>query len=190
MDGLCKKGRANEALKQWDVMEGHGLEPTDFTFSILLNCLCHASRIAYAIHLLEWSASSKCHAGAVAYNTVMSRLCEMGRWKRVLKLLTDMIKRGVTPNTRAFNIVIRALCSGGKLSIARGVVRNPGVSANVVTYNTLIHYWFHYCRDLHEVWRLISDMAAEKIAPDEVTCTTIVHGLCRDGKYDTATRNY
>lgn len=186
MNGLCKKGMAKEALEQLNVMLGEGLDPSDFTLSILLNCLCHDSRVSDAIDLLERSTSLKWYAGVVGYNTVMSRLCGMGNWMGVLKLLTDMVKKGITPNTRTFNVFIRSLCFGGKLSIAKSLLHSQGFVANIVTYNTLI-YWFYYYKKLSEVQHLISDMAVEKIAPDEVTYTVIIDGLCRDEKFDMAT---
>ncbi|VAH08102.1 pentatricopeptide repeat-containing protein At5g65560-like [Triticum dicoccoides] len=183
MNGLCKKGKAKEALALLGVMLGKGLDPTDFTLSILLNCLCHASRISHARYLLERStSSSRWYAGVVAYNTVMGRLCEMGHWRGVLKLLTDMIKKGVMPNTRTFNIAIRSLCIGRKCSAAKSLVCNQGFAANVVTYNTLID-WFFYHRTPSEVGRLMSDMAAGNIAVDEVTYTIFVVRLCRDGNF-------
>ncbi|KAF6990481.1 hypothetical protein CFC21_007668 [Triticum aestivum] len=182
MNGLCQKGKAKEALVLLGVMLGKGLDPTDFTLSILLNCLCHASRISHARFLLERSTSSRWYAGVVAYDTVMGRLCKMGHWRGVLKLLTDMIKKGVMPNTRTFNIVIRSLCIGRKCSAAKSLVCNQGFAANVVTYNTLID-WFFYHRKRSEVGHLMCDMAAGNIAVDEVTYTIFVVGLCRDGNF-------
>ena len=91
------------------------------------------------------------------------------------------------PNTRTFNIVIRSLCFRRKFSIAKSLASNQGFAANVVTYNTLIYFVFYYSRKLSEVKDLIFDMTAERIAPDEVTYTIIVDGLCRDGFLDTAT---
>ncbi|CAM0957507.1 unnamed protein product [Alopecurus aequalis] len=188
MNGLCKKGMAKEALEQLDVMLGQGLDPTDFTLSILLDCLCHDSRISDAIYLLERSISLKWYAGVVAYNTVMSRLCGAGHWMVVLKLLTDMIKKGIMPTTRTFNIFIHSLCSERNFSLAKRLLRNQGFAANVVTYNTLI-YWFYHYRKPSEVQHLLQDMEIQKIPPDEVTYTIIVDRLCRDENFDTAT-NY
>uniref|UniRef100_A0ACD5U7L1 Uncharacterized protein n=1 Tax=Avena sativa TaxID=4498 RepID=A0ACD5U7L1_AVESA len=186
MNGLCKKGMAKEALELLDVMLDEGLDPTDFTLSILLNCLCHDSRILDAICLLERSTSLKWYAGAVAYNTVMSRLCGEGYWINVLKLLTGMIKKGIMPNTRSFNIFIRSLCVGRKFDLAKSLVCNQGFAANVVAYNILIS-WFYRYRGPTEVNHLILDMKAQKIAPDEVTYTIIVVRFCKDGNFDTAT---
>ncbi|KAL5208064.1 hypothetical protein ABZP36_032499 [Zizania latifolia] len=186
MNGLCKKGKAKEALKQLDVMLDEGLDPTAFTLCILLNCLCHDSRLSDAMYLLERSKELKWYAGVVAYNTVMNRLCEMGNWVDVLKLLTDMIKKGIDPNTRTFNIFIHSLCVGGKSSLALNLVHSQGFAANVVTYNTLIH-WFYSCRMFSEANHLISVMEEKNILPDEVTYTILVDGLCSEGKFNAAT---
>jgi pentatricopeptide repeat protein len=188
MNGLCKKGMAKEALEQLDVMLGEGLDPTDFTLSILLNCLCHDSRISDAIYLLERSTSLKWYAGVVAYNTVMSRLCGAGYWMGVLKLLTDMIKKGIMPNTRSFNIFFRSLCFGRKFRLVKNLIRNQAfaATANVVTYNTLIYLFYFYGKPI-EAEHVKLDMELQKIAPDEVTYTILVDRLCREGKFDTAT---
>lgn len=103
-----------------------------------------------------------------------------------MKLLTDMIKKGIEPNTRTFNILIRSLCVGGKSSLAKSLIHSLGFAANVVTYNILLH-WFYYHGKLTEANRLISVMEEKNIAPDEVTYTIIIDGLCRERKFDAAT---
>jgi pentatricopeptide repeat protein len=186
MNGLCKKGMAKEALQQLDVMLGEGLDLTTFTLSIVLNCLCHNSKALDAISLLQRSTEFNCCAGVVAYNTVMSRLCDLGRWQGVLQLLTDMIKKGITPNTRTLNILVHSLCKGGKSSIAKSLVWNQEFAANVVTYNTLIHWFCNYGK-YSEVEDLITHMYAAKIVLDEVTFTILVDALCREGNFKGAT---
>nr|CAD1837064.1 unnamed protein product [Ananas comosus var. bracteatus] len=186
MSGLCKRSMGREALGQLEKMLSLGLHPTIFTLSILLDCLCCCSMIWEAKCLLERSSAVELYIGVVGYNTVMSRLIEIGRWQAVLKLMIDMIKKGVTPNTRTFNIVIHSLCIAGKSHLAKFLIRNRGFVANVVTYNTLIH-WFYLEGKFNEVQLLISDMTIEKIAPDLVTYTIIIDGLCRQGKFSEAT---
>lgn len=187
MDALSKKGMAKEALEQFQVMQGKGLHPTAFTLSIILNCLCSNSKFSQAIPFLERSTELDWCAAVVAYNTVMSRLCDMGRWPAVLELLADMIKKCIIPNTRTFNILIHSLCIGGKLSVARNLVYNQGFPANVVTYNTLIH-WFYFSGKASEADNMFAYMTEiANVAPDEVTYTIMVDGLCRQGKFDEAT---
>jgi pentatricopeptide repeat protein len=187
MDALSKHGMAKEALQQFEDMQGEGLYPTAFTLSIILNCLCCNSRFSQAISLLARSTELNWCAAVVAYNTVMSRLCDTDRCSAVLELLVDMIKKGIMPNTRTYNILIQSLCMDKKLSVAKNLVYNQRFHANVVTYNTLIH-WFYYSGMVSEAEYLFAYMTnVANIAPDEVTYAIMIDGLCRQGKFDLAT---
>ncbi|KAL6633653.1 hypothetical protein ACP70R_026324 [Stipagrostis hirtigluma subsp. patula] len=188
-NGLYKKGMVKEALEVLNVMRGEGLDPTAFTWSISLNCLCHDSRISDAISLLASGTALTWHADVTAYNTVMSRLCDLGRWRGVLELLTDMIKKGINPNMRTFNILIHSLCIGGKSSTAKNLVCNRVFAANVVTYNTLIH-WFYYRGKINEAEHLFLDMRLLKISPDEATYTVRVDGLCSQRRFEEAVSSF
>ncbi|CAN6310345.1 unnamed protein product [Urochloa humidicola] len=187
MDALSKAGMAEKAVDLFEDMRCEGLKPTAFTLSIALNCLCVHSKFSEVIALLERSTELNWCAAVVAYNTVMSRLCDMERWLAILELLADMIKKGIIPNTRTFNILIQSLCIRGKLSIAINLVFNHGIPANVVTYNTLIHWSYYHGRasDADSMFEYMKKVA--NVAPDEVTYTIMVDGLCRQGKFDEAT---
>lgn len=187
MDALSKKGMVKKALKQVEVMQGEGLYPTAFTLSIVINCFCRTSRFSEVISLLERSTELNWCAVVVAYNTVMSRLCDMGRWSAVLELWADMTKKGIMPNKRTFNILIHSLCIGGKLSVVQNLVCSQVFPTNVVTYNTIIN-WFYYHGKVSEVSDVLTYMTeVANIAPDEVTYTIMVDGLCRQGKFNEAT---
>ena len=56
----------------------------------------------------------------------------------VLLLLVRMVKMGVKPNERSFNILIFCLCREGKIQKARRILENGGFKANTVSYNTLL----------------------------------------------------
>ncbi|KAF8657716.1 hypothetical protein HU200_059873 [Digitaria exilis] len=101
-----------------------------------------------------------------------------------------MIKKGIVPNTRTFNIFIHSLCIRGKLSVAKNMVYNQVFPANVVTYNTLIHWFYNHGKfsEAEEVFMYVKEAA--NIVPDEVTYTIMVDGLCRQGKFDKATACY
>ncbi|CAN6304457.1 unnamed protein product [Urochloa humidicola] len=187
MDALSKAGMADKAVDLFEDMRCEGLKPTAFTLSIALNCFCVHSKFSKVIALLERSTELNWCAAVVAYNTVMSRLCDIGGWLAILELLADMIKKGIVPNTRTFNILIHSLCIRGKLSIAINLVFNHGIPANVVTYNTLIHWSYFHGRasDADNMFEYMTTVA--NIVPDEVTYTIMVDGLCRQGKFSEAT---
>ncbi|PAN46333.1 hypothetical protein PAHAL_9G177800 [Panicum hallii] len=187
MDALSKKGMGEKALRLVEDMQCEGLKLTAFTLSIVINCCCWNSKFSEVIPLLERSTELDWCAAVVAYNTVMSRLCDTGRWLAILELLADMIKKGIIPNTRTFNILINSLCTRGKLSIVKNLVFNHRFPANVVTYNTLIHWSYYHGKasDAENMFEYMTQVA--NIAPDEVTYTIMVDGFCRQGEFDKAT---
>ncbi|XP_065020916.1 pentatricopeptide repeat-containing protein At5g65560-like [Musa acuminata AAA Group] len=187
MDGLCKSGRTKEAFDQLEVMLGIGLYPTAFTLNILLNCLCCDSKeVLVAKCLIERSSELHWYVSVVDYNVVMSGLRKAGHWVGVIKLFTDMVKKGITPNIRTFNIVIHSLCHGGKLHMAVCMMNSGEIIANVVTYNTLLH-WFYLDGRINEAQHLFSFMSANNISPDGITYNTMIDSLCRVGRFLEAT---
>lgn len=40
------------------------------------------------------------------YNTLMGRLCDVGDFSKVFKLLVDLVKKGIGPDMFSFTIVI------------------------------------------------------------------------------------
>ncbi|VAH08101.1 unnamed protein product [Triticum turgidum subsp. durum] len=171
VQGYCREGRVKEAMDLMATMEAADCPPNVVTYNVLIRALCDAGQFNEVKQLLMESRTKGWTPSIVTYNTFMNGLCKK-----------DMIKKGVMPNTRTFNIAIRSLCIGRKCSAAKSLVCNQGFAANVVTYNTLID-WFFYHRTPSEVGRLMSDMAAGNIAVDEVTYTIFVVRLCRDGNF-------
>ncbi|KAK8968820.1 hypothetical protein KSP40_PGU017177 [Platanthera guangdongensis] len=182
MDGLCKYGRVNDAYEKLDMMLINGICPSKVTLNILLDCLCHELRFSEAMCLLDRSPDLEWYPGVIGYNTVMCRLCKDGRWSIVLKLFVDMLKKGIAHNTRTLNIVIDGLCMAGKVHQAKCIMDNRGFIADVTTYNTLIH-WLFQLGKLNEAFQMFYNMHVEKINPDLITHTIMVHGLCKGKRF-------
>lgn len=70
---------------------------------------------------------------------MMSRLCDAGDIARVLKLLVDLVKKGIGPDMFSFTIAIRSLCRAGKFKVAKCLLDNKGIEYDTMTFNTLIH---------------------------------------------------
>ncbi|KAM0936510.1 putative tetratricopeptide-like helical domain superfamily [Dioscorea sansibarensis] len=105
MNGLCKWGRVDEAFRQLEAMQSRGLYPDNVTLGILFDCLCRDdSKLCAAKYLLERNFELGWYVDVYFYNSLMNRLCETGNWSSVLKLLTDMVKKGIDPDTCTFTI--------------------------------------------------------------------------------------
>lgn len=182
MDGLCKFGKLDKCVEVFDEMTARGLCPTTVTLNILLDCLCRGSEAWEAKYLLERSRELEWNADVANYNTVMSRLCSGGRVLAVLKLFTDMLKKGIAPNSWTFSIVVNSLCRAGKLRKARCIFDSKGFVANIVTYTTLIRY-LHLAGENDEVCLLFYKMVEENISPNHTIYRIMIDCLCTKGRF-------
>ncbi|KAG9457932.1 hypothetical protein H6P81_002440 [Aristolochia fimbriata] len=187
MNGLCKVGRVMDAFGLLEVMKKDGLSPTSFTVNILLDCLCQASMVDEAKNLLGQSSWLKWEVDTVSYNTLMSRYSSTRDWKAVLKLFAAMLKKGLEPNSRTYNIVINCLCIAGELMYAKSLICKGWFRADLVTYNILIDA-FYRSRNTVQVQDLYERMKQEKIAEDVYTVTVKINNLCKAGEPSEASK--
>ncbi|KAF0922927.1 hypothetical protein E2562_002164 [Oryza meyeriana var. granulata] len=182
MDGLCKAGRIDKSFALVDKMLSNGLQPNEVTLNILLDGICRSSTAWAAKCLLECSSEFGWDASVVNYNTVMRRLCDERRWLSVVKLFTDMAKKGIAPNSWTFNIVIHGLCKLGRLHKALCLLESEDFVATVITYNTLIRHC-SVTGKANEVCLLLHQMIKEGIACNDITYSLVIDCLCREEKF-------
>ncbi|KAL6610020.1 hypothetical protein ACP70R_039989 [Stipagrostis hirtigluma subsp. patula] len=182
MDGLCKAGQVDKSFALVDKMLSNGLCPNEITLNILLDGFCRRSTAWAAKCLLECSAELGWHANVVNYNTVMRRLCNERRWLAVVKLFTDMVKKGIAPNSWTFSIVVHSLCKLGKLRKALCLLGSEDFVADIVTYNTLIRH-LSFLGKADEAYLLLHEMIEKGIAPNDITYSLVIDCFCREEEF-------
>ncbi|KAI3822478.1 hypothetical protein L1987_10075 [Smallanthus sonchifolius] len=90
----------------------------------------------------------------------------------------------VSPNVESYNILMRAFCSNGDLSIAYhlfGEMPKRDVVPNVESYRILMQ---GLCRksQVNRAVDLLEDMLNKGFVPDSLTYTTVLNSLCRKKK--------
>lgn len=181
MSVLCRMGAVDKAFRLVNVMREQGWHPTIETLHILFDCLCRDWRydsLCKAERVLDWDID------VFFYHTLMSRFCQIGRWKAVLKLWATMLKRGIE-TLLTFTIVIRTLCKKKMLVEAKYVFYNMGFQADVVAFNTLL-LGFNMESVFSEVYQLFSYMVREDVTPNEFTYSIVIDSLCREHKFSEA----
>ncbi|CAL9072188.1 unnamed protein product [Musa acuminata var. zebrina] len=182
MNGLCKAGKFDEAFQLLEVMRASGLHPTIDTINILFDCLCQDSKVWEAKCLLERSSELEWEVDVFFYNTLMSRFFEIGELGTVLKLFSEMLKKGIDPDTCTFTIVIRSLCKAGMLQQVKCIISNKGFVADVVAFNTVLHE-FYMMEELTDVRKIYSYMIAENVTPNKFTYCIMIDTLFSEGNY-------
>ncbi|ONK56669.1 uncharacterized protein A4U43_C10F11430 [Asparagus officinalis] len=178
MSALCKAGEADKAFRLLSVMRRRGLCETMETLHILFDCSCRNLRyksLQKAEDILHWDVD------VFFYNTLMSRLCQIGQWRAVNELLASMLKRGIE-TLHTFTIVIHSLCRKRSLGKAKFVFYSMGFQADVVAFNTLL-LGFKAASEFGEVHQLFLDMGRGNVTPNEFTYSIMIDSLCREHKY-------
>ncbi|KAG2569749.1 pentatricopeptide repeat-containing protein At1g63080, mitochondrial-like [Panicum virgatum] len=179
--GLCRFGYINEAFQQLEIMVAKGLQLTVVGLNILLDHVAQDLDMWAGKEVLERCQELGFVVDVVTYNTVMDHFSKKGKWLRVLKLFTDLLKKPITPNVQTYNILISCLCRAGKFQFAKFVFSSKGFVADTVTCNILIHEFYEAGKE-DELVFLFADMEAGKIAPDTITYNTLVDCLFRSGR--------
>jgi len=179
--GLCRFGYINEAFQQLEIMVAKGLQLTVVGLNILLDHVAQDLDMWAGKEVLERCQELGFLVDVVTYNTVMDHFSKKGKWLRVLKLFTDLLKKPITPNVQTYNILISCLCRAGKFQFAKFVFSSKGFVADTVTCNILIHE-FYGAGKKDELVFLFADMEAGKIVPDTITYNTLVDCLFRSGR--------
>ncbi|KAJ4804869.1 Pentatricopeptide repeat-containing protein [Rhynchospora pubera] len=185
MDGLCKAGKVGRSFKLFEEMVSHGLYPNKVIINILLDGLCKRLNGRHARSVLDSRSEYEWQPDVVNYNTVMNWLCEAGEYISVLKLFTDMLKKGVEPDSWTFSILVQSLCKGGKIRVAKCLFESNGFLANEVSYNTLVRY-LYFSGEVKDAYCLFHKRAEGSIVPNHATYGIMIELLCKEGRFSGA----
>ncbi|OAY62074.1 hypothetical protein MANES_01G239601v8 [Manihot esculenta] len=104
--------------------------------------------------------------------------------KPALDLFNNAHRYGVSPNTKSYNILMRALCLNGELSVAYKLFNQMfkrDVLPDVESYRILMQ---GLCRksQVNGAVDLLEDMLNKGFVPDTLSYTTLLNSLCRKKK--------
>ena len=179
MNSLCKEGKIEETFSQLAIMAAQRITPSSMTVNILLRHICRYSGAEEGKKLLEESYKFGWEVNAIDFNAVMSTFSAAGNWAVGSLLLVRMVKMGVNPDERSFNILIFCLSREGKIKKARRILENGGFKANIVSYNTVIA-GFPTTGDMAVAEKLVDQMVEENVEQDLATWTLRIEWLWRE----------
>jgi pentatricopeptide repeat protein len=117
---------------------------------------------------------------SVSYNAVIKALSNNGRFQEAIEAFYHMKKIGVRPDKYSYTSLVKAVMVDADVEELLYDMKEEGVSADVVTFNTII-------RDLCEkkkivaARKIVSLMDASGVAPDSWTYGYLMKGLVDSG---------
>ncbi|CAN8254492.1 unnamed protein product [Cochlearia groenlandica] len=159
---------------------------TTATFKFVTNTASYSSSFDELRRVLPQTDAG--YARKHAYETLIARLCKLGRIDDALIMIGDMfaVRSAVTAST--FHPVLNALTRKNRIDEAWRVVesmRSHAVSIDVTSYN---YFLTSHCYDgdVAEASKVLRKMEEEGKAPDTRTYDALVLGACKSGHVEGA----
>ena len=157
-----------------------------FPYTTVISALVKKGRMQEANSYCELMIQSDSRLDNVCYNTLIHLRCQEGKLDDALELLNMMEEGGLESDEYTFSILVNGLCKMGQIKAAEKQIWSMemmGMQSNVVAYNCLIDA---LCKS-HEVDAAIRVLHSMKLK-DDFTYTSLVHGLCKVGRYHMASK--
>merc|ERR1719420_10444 len=124
LDGCAQNNLVDEGTALLEEMQRDGVQPSNYTLSILVKMMSRARKLDGAFAIVEdISRKYKIRPNVHVYaNLILSCICNRSL-SRGMKTLEQMAKQGVQPDSRTYSMVIRACIQGGLQDEAAGLLR-------------------------------------------------------------------
>jgi len=124
LDGCAQNSLIDEGLRLFDEMQQQGVNPSNFTLSILVKLMNRARNLERAFSLVEevtrkYGFRPNMHV----YTNLIQASASNQQLGRALEVLEKMLQEGVAPDTRTYSILVRSSMSKGLFKQADGLLR-------------------------------------------------------------------
>ncbi|KAJ4829362.1 hypothetical protein Tsubulata_024244 [Turnera subulata] len=189
LDALSKArkvAKAQELDEGYREMKVEGFEPDAVTYGIVMNAHCRAGKCDEAISLFREMEAKKCKPSPNIFCILITGLGNEKRLQEAVRILDEMRKCGVGPNSRTYDIIIHHLIKIGKPKTAYKFFQE--MSSDEVcepTLSTLCHE-----DKLDEACKYFQEMLNLGIRPPGPLFSNLKGSLFDEGRKDTLVHLY
>ncbi|KAL2328508.1 hypothetical protein Fmac_021935 [Flemingia macrophylla] len=180
-------GKPHRAVNLFLSMHHHGCRQDLHSFNTILDILCKSKRVEMAHHLFK-TLRHKFRADSVTYNTIANGYCIAKRTPMALKVLKEMVERGIRPTAVTYNTMLKGYFRNRQLKEAWEFyleMKKRKCEIDVVTYTTVIH-GFGVAGEVKKARRVFDEMVKEGVAPSVVTYNALIQVLCKKESVESA----
>lgn len=124
IDGCAQSSLVDEGMRLLDEMQAEGVQPSNFTLSIIVKLLNRARRLDQAFAVVkEISQMYNFRPNVHVYTNLVHACVANKQLPRGMSVLEQMIKERVAPESRTYAILVRASISAGLLEQACGLLK-------------------------------------------------------------------
>jgi len=124
LDGCARQGLYDRGTKLLAEMVGAGVNPSNFTLSVLVKLCSRAKRLDRAFEMVQEITSKYSFRPNVHVYTNLIQACIQNKelW-RAFEVLERLIKESIRPDVRTYSLLLRACVSCGQAQEAAGLMR-------------------------------------------------------------------
>jgi len=124
LDGCAQNSLVDEGLRLLEEMQNEGVQPSNFTLSILVKLMNRARRLDQAFALVEEITEKyKFWPNVHVYANLIQACVSNQQLPRGMSVLEQMVGERIVPDSRTYSILVRASLSKGLLEQAVGLLR-------------------------------------------------------------------
>ncbi|KAK9140811.1 hypothetical protein Scep_010492 [Stephania cephalantha] len=189
LNGFCKLGRMDEIVSILKCIKNEGFVVGLNGYSCLIDGLFRIGRFREACRLWHNLMSDGSIApDCILYTIMMKGLTMEGKVEDAVKLLSEMVSRGIVPDTFCYNTLIKGFCDMGLLDEARSLtleISQNDCFPDSATYTILI---CGLCKKglVDEAQQIFEEMEKLGCLPTVMTFNALISGLCKAGELEQA----
>merc|ERR1719407_337566 len=124
LDGCAQNNLVDEGLRLLEEMQVQGVQPSNFTLSILVKLMNRARKLDQAFTIVEdITTKYNFKANVHVYTNLVQACISNQQIPRGMSLLEFIVKQRIVPDTRTYAILVRANMSKGMLEQGVGLLR-------------------------------------------------------------------
>jgi len=124
LDGCAQQNLLDNGLRVLSDMQAEGVQPSNFTLSVLVKLLNRARKVDQAFSMVEEiSKKYRFQPNVHVYTNLMQACVSNRQLPRALDTLKAMLCQRVAPEGRAYTILVKASMSQGQYKQAVGLLR-------------------------------------------------------------------
>jgi pentatricopeptide repeat protein len=122
LDGLCKDGLVQEAMKLFGLMREKGTIPEVVIYTAVVEGFCKAQKFDDAKRIFRKMQSNGISPNAVSYSVLIQGFYQCDHLDDAVAFCVEMLEAGHSPNVQTFLGLVTRLCSSKGVEEARSVI--------------------------------------------------------------------
>lgn len=124
LDGLCKDGLVQEAMKLFGSMREKGTIPEVVIYTAVVEGFCKAAKFDDAIRIFRKMQKNEIVPNAISYGIIIQGLCKGKRLDDGIEFCYEMIDAGHAPNAASLIALVHGFCEEKGIEEAAKVLKS------------------------------------------------------------------